>query len=91
MDPQWARDITADCVRLGIPVFGKQWGTYSSNPLVAEQGFSAKDTGYSIHRQTVRAGRYLTENLSASGHAYASRRWSGGSPIRCLFRGDLNE
>ena len=36
MDPQWARDITAECQELGVACFGKQWGTYASNPIVFE-------------------------------------------------------
>jgi protein gp37 len=40
LDPQWIRDIIADCRRLGVVPFHKQWGTYSSNPLVGEQGMS---------------------------------------------------
>lgn len=38
MQPQWARDVTAECVELGVAVFGKQWGTYKSNPVVVEGG-----------------------------------------------------
>lgn len=37
-DPQWARTVTADACRHGIAVFGKQWGTYASNPAVVEAG-----------------------------------------------------
>ena len=40
LDPQWVRDIIADCRRRGVVPFHKQWGTYSSNPLVVEQGMS---------------------------------------------------
>ena len=36
MDPQWARDVTAECVGRGVAVFGKQWGSWASNPLVRE-------------------------------------------------------
>jgi protein gp37 len=43
MLPQWARDIRQDCERLGIAFFLKQFGTYASNPLVAERGLSARD------------------------------------------------
>jgi protein gp37 len=38
MDPQWARDIVADCNALGIAAFHKQWGAYGNNPLLVEQG-----------------------------------------------------
>jgi hypothetical protein len=40
LNPQWVRDIVADCRRKGVVPFHKQWGTYSSNPLVVEQGMS---------------------------------------------------
>jgi hypothetical protein len=40
LDPQWVRDIIADCRRKGVTPFHKQWGTYSSNPLVVEQRMS---------------------------------------------------
>ena len=33
MDPQWVRDIVADCRRIGTAPFFKQWGTYGNNPL----------------------------------------------------------
>lgn len=35
--PQWARDAIAECRRLGVAPFLKQWGTYHNNPLVAEE------------------------------------------------------
>jgi protein gp37 len=38
MNPQWARDVVADCRRLGITPFFKQWGSYDNNPLVREAG-----------------------------------------------------
>jgi len=44
MNPQWARDIVADCRRKGVAAFHKQWGDYRNNPLVREQGLSIKDT-----------------------------------------------
>ena len=40
LDPQWVRDVIADCRRSGIAPFHKQWGIYASNPLVAEHGLS---------------------------------------------------
>lgn len=40
MISQWTRDIIADCRRLGIAAFHKQWGAYGNNPLVQESGFS---------------------------------------------------
>lgn len=40
MDPQWARDIVADCEALGVAPFFKQWGRYENHPLVSEGGRS---------------------------------------------------
>ena len=41
MNPQWARNVIADCRKFGVKPFHKQWGTYASNPLVFERGMSA--------------------------------------------------
>lgn len=43
LDPQWVRDVIADCRRGGIAAFHKQWGTYKSNPLVVEQGMTIEE------------------------------------------------
>jgi hypothetical protein len=43
LNPQWVRDLIADCRRSGVAPFHKQWGTYASNPLVVEQGVDIKD------------------------------------------------
>ncbi len=43
MNPQWARDVIADCRRYGVVPFHKQWGSYASNPLVVEQGMDFKE------------------------------------------------
>jgi protein gp37 len=43
LNPQWVRDIVADCRRKGVVPFHKQWGTYSSNPLVVDQGMSLEE------------------------------------------------
>jgi protein gp37 len=43
VDPQWVRDVIADCRRNGVAPFHKQWGTYASNPLVAEQGITIEE------------------------------------------------
>ena len=40
MKPNWARSITNECKGFKVKVFGKQWGTYESNPLVCEDGGS---------------------------------------------------
>jgi hypothetical protein len=36
--PQWARDVIAECRRENVAPFLKQWGTYTNNPLVVEEG-----------------------------------------------------
>jgi protein gp37 len=35
-NPQWARDAIAECQRLGVAPFLKQWGSYKNNPCVVE-------------------------------------------------------
>jgi protein gp37 len=40
LNPQWVRDIVADCRAKGVAAFHKQWGTYAGNPLVIEDGMS---------------------------------------------------
>jgi protein gp37 len=42
LNPQWIRDLIEDCRRVGVAPFHKQWGSYRNNPLVIEQGLSAK-------------------------------------------------
>jgi protein gp37 len=39
-NPQWARDVIAECRRIGIAPFLKQWGSYRNNPCVVEDGCS---------------------------------------------------
>ena len=36
----WARLIVAECVLFNVAVFGKQWGSYSNNPLIVEDRLS---------------------------------------------------
>jgi protein gp37 len=43
LNPQWVRDIIADCGRKGVAPFHKQWGTYAGNPLVLEDCMSIAD------------------------------------------------
>lgn len=40
LDPQWVRNIVADCLRFGVVPFHKQWGSYQNHPLVVERGLS---------------------------------------------------
>ncbi|MCY1668308.1 DUF5131 family protein [Rhizobium sp. SL86] len=41
MDPQWVRDVIADCRRFNVAPFHKQWGALANNPLVQEEGLAA--------------------------------------------------
>ena len=43
LNPQWVRDIIADCRRKGVVPFHKQWGSYENNPLVLEEGMSTEE------------------------------------------------
>jgi len=43
LNPQWVRDVIADCRRRGVAPFHKQWGTYASNPLVVEEGMTIEE------------------------------------------------
>ena len=43
LNPEWVRDIIADCRHRGVAVFHKQWGTYASNPLVVENEMSVNE------------------------------------------------
>jgi protein gp37 len=42
-EPQWARDVIAQCRRHDVAPFLKQWGSYSNNPLVVEEGLTTKE------------------------------------------------
>jgi protein gp37 len=42
-DPKWAREAIAECDRKNVSPFLKQWGAYTNNPLVVEQGRSVQD------------------------------------------------
>lgn len=39
---EWARSITKECIEHDVAVFGKQWGTYKSNPIVQTGGSFAE-------------------------------------------------
>jgi protein gp37 len=36
LEPEWIRDVIADCRRVRVVPFHKQWGTYRTNPLVVD-------------------------------------------------------
>lgn len=42
-NPRWAREAIAECRRQDVAPFLKQWGAYTNNPLVVEQGCSVQD------------------------------------------------
>ncbi len=63
MQAQWARDITRECVELEIPVFGKQWGSYNSNPLVTEQQYSLSQAELHDPRTNGKGGALLDGRL----------------------------
>lgn len=42
-NPEWVRDAIAECRRENVAPFLKQWGAYTNNPLVFEQGRSVKE------------------------------------------------
>ena len=42
-DPQWARDVIAECRVVGAAPFLKQWGTYKNNPSVVENGLTVQE------------------------------------------------
>jgi protein gp37 len=42
VNPQWIRDVIADCRHRGVAPFHKQWGAYRNNPLVVEKRMTLK-------------------------------------------------
>jgi protein gp37 len=42
MKASWVRNIIADCRKLGVAPFFKQWGSYQNNPFVTEEGWDVK-------------------------------------------------
>ena len=63
MNARWVRDITQECKKLDIPVFGKQWGSYASNPLVQEQGMDSKGARKIDPEQNGKGGALLDGEL----------------------------
>jgi protein gp37 len=43
LKPQWVRNVIADCRSYGVAPFHKQWGSYHNNPLVVEEGMTARE------------------------------------------------
>jgi protein gp37 len=63
MNPQWARDLRTDCRDLDVPFFLKQWGTYHSNPLVAEEGMTLKEAKQLDPKKNGKGGGLLDDHL----------------------------
>ena len=63
MDPEWARAITRQCRLNDIRVFGKQWGTYESNPVVIEQFGSIQEAERLDPRSNGKGGALLDGRL----------------------------
>ena len=63
MEPEWARQVTAECRHLGVPVFGKQWGSYQSNPQVVEEGQSEKVAAVYDPKKNGKGGALLDGRL----------------------------
>jgi protein gp37 len=94
-NPQWARDAIAECRRLGVAPFLKQWGTYKNNPCVVEDCYSLQqamqldppENGKGggkldgrLWREFPVEGRRLTFAVAANG-----RRAENGSERRTVF------
>jgi protein gp37 len=62
MHPAWARYVRDQCRALGIAFFHKQWGTYSSNPLV-ERGLSPAEAERRDPRTNGKGGALLDGRL----------------------------
>jgi protein gp37 len=92
-DPQWARDAIAECRRENVSPFLKQWGAYTNNPLVVEEGRSVQDAMRSDPPENGKGGGKLDGELwrefpSARVMASAGRRKStDGSERRALLAG----
>ena len=72
MEPDWARAITRHCLDMGIHVFGKQWGTYASNPDVVEGGLSIREAERMDPHSNGKGGALLVGRLW--------REFPGGRP-----------
>jgi protein gp37 len=61
--PQWARDAIAECRRENVAPFLKQWGTYTNNPLVVEDGRTIQDAMQSDPPENGKGGGKLDGKL----------------------------
>jgi protein gp37 len=62
-DPQWARDAIVECRREKVAPFLKQWGTYTNNPLVVEDGVAVRDAMESDPPENGKGGGELDGKL----------------------------
>ena len=65
LEPNWIRDIIQECEQIGVKVFGKQWGSYQSNPLVAEMEMSVKQAMKLDPKTNGKGGAMLDGKLPA--------------------------
>jgi protein gp37 len=96
-NPQWVRDAIAECQRLGIAAFLKQWGTYKNNPLVVEDAFSVPQAAQLDSPENGKGGGKLDRNFWREFPVKSSkvktpvpkvqRRDDDGSKGRTLFAG----
>jgi len=89
---QWARDVIAQCRRHGVAPFLKQWGSYSNNPLVLEDGLSIEEAMRADPPENGKGGgrldgTILREFPRVFAFTNASRRSAGSE--HAIKRGEL--
>jgi len=94
---RWVRDAIAECCRLGVAPFLKQWGTYKNNPYVTEAGHSVTEAMCMDPPENGKGGGKLDDRLwrefpssagkSKSPPAARGRTAKNGSEGRTLFAG----
>jgi protein gp37 len=94
-DARWVRDAIAECRRLGVAPFLKQWGTYRNNPYVTEAGYSVSEAMQMDSPQNGKGGGKLDGRLCrefpmiagklASMAGLRGRGIENGSEGRALF------
>jgi protein gp37 len=62
-NPQWARDAISECRRENVAPFLKQWGAYTNNPLVVEEGRTVQDAMQSDPPENGKGGGKLDGKL----------------------------
>jgi protein gp37 len=84
-NPQWARDVVAECHRVGAAPFLKQWGTYKNNPYVVENGLTEQQAMTIDPPDNGKGGGKLDGNLcrefpNGTRERYSPRPREGGAP-----------